>query len=100
MHPFVYTAQPARVIFGAGSLSQLAREIDVLGAKKALVLCTPEQREVAERVSRQLGERSAGIFDQAVMHVPIETARAARARAAELGADRSEEHTSELQSQR
>ena len=35
----------------------------------------------------RLGSRAAGIFPRAVMHVPIETARAARARAAELGAD-------------
>jgi maleylacetate reductase len=41
MNNFVYTAQPARVIFGAGSISKLAVEMDALGAKKALVLSTP-----------------------------------------------------------
>ena len=87
MHPFVYTAQPARVIFGAGSLSQLAREIDALGAKKALVLCTPEQRASAEQVARLLGARAAGVYDRAVMHVPLETAREAREVARQLGAD-------------
>ena len=84
---FVFYSLPGRVVFGEGCLATLATEVEALGAQRALVLCTPEQREVAERVSRQLGERSAGIFDQAVMHVPIETARAARVRAAELGAD-------------
>ena len=34
-----------------------------------------------------LGARAAGIFDRAVMHVPIETAREARAVAQQLGAD-------------
>jgi maleylacetate reductase len=34
-----------------------------------------------------LGERCAGIFDRAVMHVPIETAREAREVARQLGAD-------------
>lgn len=87
MNPFVYTAQPARVVFGAGSLSQLASEIDALGAKKALVLSTPEQRESAERVAAVLGPRAAGIFDRAVMHVPMETAREARELARTLGAD-------------
>jgi maleylacetate reductase len=51
------------------------------------VLCTPEQRASAERVSHLLGERAAGIFDRAVMHVPIETAREARELARQLGAD-------------
>jgi len=84
---FVFYSLPGRVVFGEGCLATLAAEVEALGAQRALVLCTPEQRDVAERVSRQLGDRSAGIFDQAVMHVPIETARAARARAADLGAD-------------
>jgi len=84
---FLYTAQPARVVFGAGSLSQLAKEIDALGAKKALVLSTPEQRASAEMVATLLGPRAAGVFDRAVMHVPIETAREARELAKKLGAD-------------
>ena len=87
MKPFVYTAQPARVVFGAGSLSQLGKEIDALGAKKALVLSTPEQRASAEMVATLLGPRAAGVFDRAVMHVPIETAREARELAKKLGAD-------------
>ena len=87
MKNFLYTAQPARVVFGAGSLSQLAKEIDALGAKKALVLSTPEQRASAEMVAELLGSRAAGVFDRAVMHVPIETAREARELARKLGAD-------------
>ena len=84
---FVYTAQPARVVFGAGSLSRLAEEIDLLGARRALVLSTPEQRSSAEMVAELLGARAAGVFDRAVMHVPIETAREARELARQLGAD-------------
>jgi hypothetical protein len=53
----------------------LAREIDALGCRRALLLSTPEQRTQAERVAELLGEAAAGIFDRAVMHVPIETAR-------------------------
>ena len=87
MKNFVYTAQPSRVVFGAGALSQLAKEIDALGAKKALVLCTPEQRASADRVMDLLGARAVGVFDRAVMHVPIETAREARVVASQLGAD-------------
>jgi maleylacetate reductase len=87
MNTFVYQANPSRVIFGAGALSQLATEIQRLGAHRALVLSTPEQAGSAERVAALLGERAAGTFTQAVMHVPIESARAARERARELGAD-------------
>lgn len=87
MKKFIYTAQPARVVFGAGSLTQLAGEIDALGAKKALVLSTPEQRASAEMVAGLLGARAAGVFDRAVMHVPLETAREARELARRLGAD-------------
>ena len=84
---FTYTSHPQRVVFGAGALQQLAREIDALGARRALVLSTPEQRGQAERVAEMLGARAAGVFDRAVMHVPIETAREARELATRLGAD-------------
>ncbi|MES2183108.1 MAG: maleylacetate reductase [Pseudomonadota bacterium] len=85
--PFVYTSQPQRVVFGAGALARLSDEIDALGACRALVLCTPQQRAQAQLAADALGSRAAGIFDQAVMHVPVETAREARALAARLGAD-------------
>ena len=87
MRNFVYNQLPGRVVFGAGSIDDLPREIERLGAKRALVLSTPEQQVQAEDVARRLGERCAGVFPRAVMHVPIEVARAARAEAARLGAD-------------
>ena len=87
MKSFIYNGQAGRVIFGAGSLQHLGREIDALGARKALVLSTPEQRASAQMVADLLGPRVAGVFDRAVMHVPIETAREARELARQLGAD-------------
>ena len=87
MREFVYIGRPARVIFGAGSLRHLQREIEALGARKALVLSTPEQRAAATKVAGLLGARAVGIFDRAIMHVPIETARDARETARSLGAD-------------
>ncbi|MGF6597112.1 maleylacetate reductase [Paraburkholderia sp. GAS448] len=87
MQPFVYNGLPSRVIFGAGSLAQLGREIELLGATRALVLSTPQQRAQAEALAGQLGERAAGVFAEAVMHVPVETARQARVFATEVGAD-------------
>lgn len=87
MRPFVYVAQPSRVVFGQGAVARLPEEIAALGAQKALVLSTPEQRESAEQVAHLLGARAVGVFDRAVMHVPLETAREAREVARRLGAD-------------
>jgi len=84
---FVYQAAPARVVFGAGSLQYLEREISLLGAKRALVLCTTGQRGGAEAIMTRLGHRAAGLFDRAVMHVPIATAREAREFAQARNAD-------------
>jgi alcohol dehydrogenase class IV len=87
MDTFVFQANLPRVVFGPGALSQVGAEIERLGARRALVLSTPDQATSAERVAGLLGGRSAGVFAKAVMHVPIETARAAREEAARLGAD-------------
>jgi alcohol dehydrogenase class IV len=87
MQAFTYIAQPARVVFGAGALQHLGREIERLGARRALVLSTPEQADSARLVAAVLGERAAGVFAKAAMHVPIETAREASEEAARLGAD-------------
>jgi maleylacetate reductase len=87
MRSFTYTQLPGRVVFGVGALDQLPREIELLGATRALVLSTPEQEAQADDVAKRLGARCAGIFPRAVMHVPIEVARAAREEAKRLGAD-------------
>ncbi len=84
---FVYASPPQRIVFGAGRLADLGAELAQLGAHRALIVCTPRGRVQAERVEADADGRCAGIFDGAVMHVPIETARDARAAAARLGAD-------------
>jgi len=87
MRPFVYDHPAQRVIFGIGSIKQLADEVRRLGASRVLIVSTPAERRFADEAARQLGPVAAGIFAEAVMHVPIETARAARKRALELEAD-------------
>ena len=84
---FVYQAAPARVIFGAGSLQHLEREVLMLGAERALILCTPEQRPGAQAIMERLGSRAVGVFDRAAMHVPIEVAREVRQIAQACAAD-------------
>jgi alcohol dehydrogenase class IV len=54
--------------------------------RRVLVLCTP-QRRFAEDVVRRLGALVAGTYTDAAMHVPVERARAAAARARDLAAD-------------
>lgn len=87
MNSFVYNGQPSRVVFGTGSLAHLEREIELLGAKRALILSTPEQSSQAQMVADRISARVAGIFPRAVMHVPVEVAREARDEARRLGAD-------------
>ncbi|MFI0481401.1 maleylacetate reductase [Actinomadura sp. 9N215] len=84
---FTYDALPMRVLFGSGVVASLPGEVARLGARRALVLCSPEQRPTGETIADALGERSAGVLAEARMHVPIEIAQRARARAADLGAD-------------
>ncbi len=87
MRDFIFNSQPARVVFGAGALARLEEEAERLGARRALVLSTPEQADAARAIAERLGERAAGVFPGAVMHVPAETARTAGERARELDAD-------------
>ena len=87
MQSFTYDQPATRVIFGVGAFDRLADEVKRLGAKRALVLSTSEQLKDAEEAVRRLGGLAAGIFSRAVMHVPIETAREARAAAKRLDAD-------------
>jgi len=87
MRSFAFNSLPSRVVFGAGSLQHLEREIDALGAARALVLSTPGQARHAQAIADRLGPRAAGLFARAAMHVPMETAREAREEARRLGAD-------------
>ena len=87
MNAFAFEAHLPRVVFGAGRLSSLGEEVERLGARRAIVLCTPEQEALAHDVAARLGSRCAGIFPGAVMHVPIASARAAREQARALDAD-------------
>lgn len=87
MHRFSYIALPTKVIFGWGQITQVGQEISAMGGHRALVLCTQEQRKLGNHVSSLLGKQSVGVFDRAVMHVPIEIAREARQTALDLGAD-------------
>jgi len=84
---FVYTALPSRVVFSKGSIEQVPQELEALGCQRALIVTTPEQVGLGERVHQILKDKSAGVYGQAQMHVPIEVARKAREYAKQVGAD-------------
>jgi maleylacetate reductase len=78
--PFTATLNPARILFGQGTLAQVAEEIAEQGSTKALVLSTPFQKGQAEELAGSLGPMAAGVFSDAAMHTPVEvTTRALEA---------------------
>jgi maleylacetate reductase len=87
MHDCIYNQPAVRVRFGAGAFEHLAVEVERLGARRAIVLSTPGQRRNAERAAQQLGSFAAGVFSEAVVHVPVETVNSARSVAKRRDAD-------------
>src|SRR5690625_1746999 len=87
LNDFTYEALPMRVRFAAGALNSLPDELEALGVARVLLLSTPEQKSTAEQVQEILGKASVGIFAEAQMHVPVESAHRAREMAQSLGAD-------------
>ncbi|GAA5917198.1 hypothetical protein JCM8208_003323 [Rhodotorula glutinis] len=87
MHPFTYTALPARVLFGWGTSSQVATEVQRLGCSRALVLTTPQQVDAGDKVKADLGDLAVGIYSNATMHTPMDVTRDALKHAQDLGAD-------------
>jgi len=77
MAPFIYTALPGRVIFGHGTIGQVGEEVAALGARRALVVTTPQQAGDGEALVRRLGPLAAGLFAEATMHTPVEVTRRA-----------------------
>lgn len=86
-HDFIYEALPTRVVFGQGKLQSLPHEVERLGARRVLVLSTPQQEPWAQNVSELLGSVSAGVYSNATMHTPVEISEQAVAQVQRLEAD-------------
>jgi maleylacetate reductase len=71
MDPFIYETAPSRVVFGFGTQNQVRAEIERLGLKRVLVLSTPEQAGMAQRIADQLTPYCVGTFPRATMHSPV-----------------------------
>lgn len=76
---FTYDVNPARIVFGKGTLAQLPEELERAGGKRALVLSTPFQKPDAERLADMLGDGAAGVFADAAMHTPVDVTERALA---------------------
>ena len=79
MESFVYTSLPSRVVFGRGTMARLPDEAERLGARRVLVLTTPQQKSQGESIGRILDDRVVSLFDDATMHTPIEVTERALA---------------------
>ena len=84
---FVANSAAVRVRFGPGVRHEVAQEIERLGARRALILSTPQQADTALAFAEDVGALAAGVFTRATMHTPVDVTQEALAHAAEIEAD-------------
>ena len=84
-----FTAQSAavRARFAPGIRREVGEEARRLGARRVLVLSTPQQSDMAMEVAGFLGDAAAGVYARAAMHTPVDVTEDAMAHVAEVGAD-------------
>jgi maleylacetate reductase len=83
---FSHTTLGQRVLFGAGQAAKhLAEEIERLEAQRIMVIAASPEADIAREVTKEIDV--ALVYDDVVMHVPVEKAEKARAQAAEVNAD-------------
>ncbi|KAF4466859.1 Maleylacetate reductase [Fusarium albosuccineum] len=87
MNSFEYNSNPARIVFGSGTILKLPDELSKLGASRPLLLSTPQQVSQAERVSDILNGKIAAVFNEARMHTPTDVTERARDLATTAKAD-------------
>jgi len=84
---FVYSANPSRVIFGAGARAKVGEELERLGIQRAIVLSTPEQSALAAEIAKAIGGRAGIIYPGAVQHTPMEVTESALMAVSSVRAD-------------
>jgi alcohol dehydrogenase class IV len=88
LEAFQYTALPARVVFGFGTLAKVADELISLGRKRALVLSDPHHATTAAaRLMQALGGFGVELSTDAVMHTPVEVTERVMEKLAACDAD-------------
>lgn len=84
---FIYQSAPGRVIFGPGTLAQVAAEVERLGCNRAFLLSTAFQAAELAALADRLGPLAAGQFADATMHTPVAVTDRALAAYEASGAD-------------
>lgn len=84
---FALQMSAARVRFGAGIRQNLAEEIDRLGAKRALILTTPNHARFVDEFREYAPGQIVGGYARATMHTPVSVSEDATAFALNSGAD-------------
>ena len=88
MEAFEYSALPARVIFGFGTLPRVTDELNALGRKRAFVLSDPHHAAAgAARLMRALGKLGVQLSTDAVMHTPVDVTERVMAKLVACDAD-------------
>ncbi len=72
MKSFDFQTNPARILFGQGSLSRTGEVLESLGCSRALVLTTPFQKPDGDALAGQLGSLAVGVYGNATMHTPVD----------------------------
>src|SRR5262245_63279123 len=74
---FVHDAPPQRVVFAPGAVERVGEEAAHLGLQRALTVATPGSgARLGSRIAKLLGDKSAGLHAEAVVHVPTAVADA------------------------
>jgi maleylacetate reductase len=76
---FAYGTHEVRVVFGPGTIATLPAELDRAGLGNVMLLTTPSRDDERTRVASLLGERLAGAYSGAKLHVPVSVIADARA---------------------
>lgn len=90
MHDLNHTTPEVRVFAGDHALRQLPRELERLGARRAVVVCgrsIADHTGVLDRIVEQAGGRVVGVADLVRAHSPAVAVRATADRLREAGAD-------------
>ncbi len=88
--PFRYRSFPLSLHAGKGALDQLRGEVDRAQAQRAFVVCgksVARKTDLIARVSANLGDKCAGVFDAVETASPLPSVLAGAAAAREAGAD-------------
>ncbi|OTB09314.1 hypothetical protein M426DRAFT_315884 [Hypoxylon sp. CI-4A] len=87
MNGFEYDANPARVVFGSGTVKKVPQELARAKVSKPFLLSTPQQVSHIDLLKSVLGDAVSGTFSGATMHTPVEVTERALDQVKSSGAD-------------